>query len=224
MTRTQRVSKYIGEVKKVNGYTLMVVEVEKQRFTVEITQDDTDFTEIEIVSRGAWVRGVFSKIMKKLELVNMVGTVKESYGWLFKIVEATKEFVSIICEGFEGEEIISMKRWKNGKFGKTIMNKNTGFKRILSNCRGLILHEVQRVIDQQKLEDEMLMKNDTLDAFKGCESLEDAKTTYKRLAKIYHPDHGGSQDDFMKLKDRYEFTVRRIQRFLNCLEGLGIQY
>ena len=76
----------------------------------------------------------------------------------------------------------------------------------------------------EKLEDEMLMNDNTLDAFKGCDTLEDAKNTYKRLAKIYHPDHGGSQEDFMKLKDRYDFTVRRIQRFLNCLEGLGIKF
>ena len=219
-----RISKYIGSVKEVGSYTFTVVDVEKQRFTVEINKPGTDFTEIEIVSRGAWVRGVFSKIMKRFELEDMVGTVKESYGWLFKIVEATKEFVSIICEGFEGEEIISMNRWKKGRFGKTIMGKNTGFRRILSNCRGLILHEIQRVIDQQKLEDEMLMNDNTLDAFKGCDTLEDAKNTYKRLAKIYHPDHGGSQEDFMKLKDRYDFTVRRIQRFLNCLEGLGIKF
>ena len=67
-----RISKYIGSVKEVGSYTFTVVDVEKQRFTVEINKPGTDFTEIEIVSRGAWVRGVFSKIMKKFELEDMV--------------------------------------------------------------------------------------------------------------------------------------------------------
>ena len=60
-------SKYIGQVKEVSGFTFTVIDVEKQRFMVEINEPGTDFTEIEIVSRGTWVRGVFSKIMKRLK-------------------------------------------------------------------------------------------------------------------------------------------------------------
>ena len=91
-------SKYIGQVKDVNGFTLTVIDVEKQRFMVEITQDGTDFTEIEVVSRGAWVRGVFSKIMKRLKPAH-VGETQVINGILFTIIEYAKGKFTAVAEG-----------------------------------------------------------------------------------------------------------------------------
>ena len=97
-------SKYIGQVKDVNGFTLTVIDVEKQRFMVEITQDGTDFTEVEVVSRGAWIRGVFSKIMKRLKPA-YIGETKKINDVLFRIVEVAKNKFKIIADGFDGVHV-----------------------------------------------------------------------------------------------------------------------
>ena len=73
----------------------------------------------------------------------------------------------------------------------------------------LVVSEFQK--DSNTFSD--LRESDDLDAFMGCETEEEVKETYKRLAKIYHPDCGGSQIQFEVLKDRYEFSLRRVRRF-----------
>lgn len=73
----------------------------------------------------------------------------------------------------------------------------------------LVVSEFQK--DRNTFSD--LRKSDDLDAFMGCETEEEVKETYKRLAKIYHPDCGGSQIQFEALKDRYEFALRRVRRY-----------
>ena len=73
----------------------------------------------------------------------------------------------------------------------------------------LVVSEFQK--DRNTFSD--LRKSDDLDAFMGCETEEEVKETYKRLAKIYHPDCGGLQIQFETLKDRYEFALRRVRRY-----------
>ena len=77
----------------------------------------------------------------------------------------------------------------------------------------LVVSEFQK--DRNTFSD--LRKSDDLDAFMGCETEEEVKETYKRLAKIYHPDCGGSQIQFEVLKDRYEFSLRRVRRYVEVV-------
>jgi hypothetical protein len=51
------------------------------------------------------------------------------------------------------------------------------------------------------------LQRDDLDAFRGCETVKEVKNTYKRLAKLFHPDHGGSEEQFKKLQLRYETAL-----------------
>lgn len=40
--------------------------------------------------------------------------------------------------------------------------------------------------------------------FLDCKTPEEVKALYKRLSKVYHPDKGGSAEDFKQLKKDYE--------------------
>lgn len=44
-------------------------------------------------------------------------------------------------------------------------------------------------------------------------NMDDIKRKYRSLSKVMHPDLGGSEDDFKKLTDCYDFIL------LNCKEG-----
>lgn len=43
--------------------------------------------------------------------------------------------------------------------------------------------------------------------FYGCESIEDVKQRYKKLAKTLHPDLGGSHEQFIELKGQYDNII-----------------
>lgn len=48
--------------------------------------------------------------------------------------------------------------------------------------------------------------------FYGCSSIEEVKARYKKLAKSLHPDAGGSQTEFVEMKNEYdEVLVKGVQ-------------
>lgn len=51
------------------------------------------------------------------------------------------------------------------------------------------------------------------DMVKSFSSLEDLKKEYKRLTLQYHPDRGGSHEDFLKLQNEYEFLKKFYHNF-----------
>lgn len=46
--------------------------------------------------------------------------------------------------------------------------------------------------------------------FKECQTLDDVKVRYRTLAKIFHPDCGGSNELMQKLNDEYTTACNHI--------------
>ncbi len=194
-------SKYIGQVKEVSGFTFTVIDVEKQRFMVEINEPGTDFTEIEVVSRGAWVRGVFSKIMKRLKPAH-VGETQVINGILFTIIEYAKGKFTAVAEGFEGVVKRGYDSWKKASFYKTAMAKD-----LVSKVKELGLM-VLAITSQQKTSGNT--NSDELHDLKSVYNLRDLKKCYKSLAQIFHPDHGGNVEMFKLVNTIYKVRKNAI--------------
>lgn len=199
------VSKYIGQVKEVSGFTFTVIDVEKQRFMVEINEPGTDFTEIEIVSRGAWVRGVFSKIMKRLKPAH-VGETQVINGILFTIIEYAKGKFTAVAEGFEGVVKRGYDSWKKASFYKTAMAKD-----LVSKVKELGLM-VLAITSQQKTSGNT--NSDELHDLKSVYSLSGLKKAYRALTQKFHPDHGGNVEMFKLVNTIYKVRKNAISSLI----------
>lgn len=194
-------SKYIGQVKEISGFTFTVIDVEKQRFMVEINEPGTDFTEIEIVSRGAWVRGVFSKIMKRLKPAH-VGETQVINGILFTIIEYAKGKFTAVAEGFEGVVKRGYDSWKKASFYKTAMAKD-----LVSKVKELGLM-VLAITSQQKTSGNT--NSDELHDLKSVYNLRSLKQAYRALTQKFHPDHGGNVEMFKLVNTIYKVRKNAI--------------
>lgn len=47
--------------------------------------------------------------------------------------------------------------------------------------------------------------------FKDCETLMDLKVKYRKLAKIYHPDAGGTNDEMRVINTEYDYLKSRLK-------------
>ena len=198
-------SKYIGQVKEVSGFTFTVIDVEKQRFMVEINEPSTDFTEIEIVSRGAWVRGIFSKIMKRLKPAH-VGETQVINGILFTIIEYAKGKFTAVAEGFEGVVKRGYDSWKKASFYKTAMAKD-----LVSKVKELGLM-VLAITSQQKTSGNT--NSDELHDLKSVYSLSGLKKAYRALTQKFHPDHGGNVEMFKLVNIIYKVRKNAISSLI----------
>lgn len=198
-------SKYIGQVKEVSGFTFTVIDVEKQRFMVEINEPGTDFTEIEIVSRGAWVRGVFSKIMKRLKPAH-VGETQVINGILFTIIEYAKGKFTAVAEGFDGLVKRGYDSWKKASFYKTAMAKD-----LVSKVKELGLI-VLAITSQQKTSGDV--NSDELHDLKSVYNLRSLKQAYRALTQKFHPDHGGNVEMFKLVNMIYKVRKNAISSLI----------
>ena len=198
-------SKYIGQVKEVSGFTFTVIDVEKQRFMVEINEPGTDFTEIEIVSRGAWVRGIFSKIMKRLKPAH-VGETQVINGILFTIIEYAKGKFTAVAEGFEGVVKRGYDSWKKASFYKTAMAKD-----LVSKVKELGLM-VLAITSQQKTSGNT--NSDELHDLKSVYNLRSLKQAYRALTQKFHPDHGGNVEMFKLVNTIYKVRKNAISSLI----------
>ena len=198
-------SKYIGQIKEVSGFTFTVIDVEKQRFMVEINEPGTDFTEIEIVSRGAWVRGVFSKIMKRLKPAH-VGETQVINGILFTIIEYAKGKFTAVAEGFDGLVKRGYDSWKKASFYKTAMAKD-----LVSKVKELGLM-VLAITSQQKTSGDV--NSDELHDLKSVYSLSGLKKAYRALTQKFHPDHGGNVEMFKLVNTIYKVRKNAISSLI----------
>ena len=209
-------SKYIGQVKEVNGFTFTVVDVEKQRFMVEITQDGTDFTKIDIVSRGAWVKGVFSKIMRELKPAH-VGETKVINGVLFTIIKYAKGKFTAVAEGFDGFVKRGYDSWKKSSFYKTAMAKD-----LVAKVKELGLM-VLAITAQQKTQGNT--NSDDLHDLKTVYNLRSLKQAYRALSKKFHPDMAtGNTNMFKLVKTIYDVRTKAIEMALDMFDENDVDY
>lgn len=55
--------------------------------------------------------------------------------------------------------------------------------------------------------------------FSNCETIEDVKKLYKKLASKLHPDCGGSTEEFIKMSAEYEEAFNRLKNTFRNVEG-----
>lgn len=56
--------------------------------------------------------------------------------------------------------------------------------------------------------------------FEACKTIEDVKSTYKKLAKQLHPDcGGGSQEQFVEMSRQYEIAFNSLKNTFRNAEG-----
>ena len=202
-------SKYIGETKVVNGFTFTVFDVEKQKFFVEITKEGTDFTELEQVSRGAWIKGVFSKIMKRLN-PPYIGETKKINDVLFKIIEVAKNKFKVVAEGFDGVHEMAKETWKKGRFYKNAMKK---MKHLDMEATSIIYRtKGKRTTDVEIAINDMA----------NIDSVEELKKYWRAACKKFHPDHGGNAKEFEEVRFWYEEELKNIISIQAALEEMGL--
>lgn len=55
--------------------------------------------------------------------------------------------------------------------------------------------------------------------FAECETIEDVKKLYKKLASKAHPDNGGSAEEFIEIGAQYEEAFNRLKNTFRNVEG-----
>ena len=174
----------IGETKEVQGVTFTIVGNDGDTVIVEAGDD------LHFMSRATWRNGKFTKILRVLKpkYLEFLGKKVRINDILFTVVEAAKEYVRIIAEGYEGEEIITTSRWKRAKFAtKKFMQ---GFKRVMVNCVDLIITNYKGTRKITKANSEELHD------LKHTYDLGLLKKIYRKLVQKFHPDHGGNAEMF----------------------------
>jgi len=81
--------------------------------------------------------------------------------------------------------------------------------------RRIWVDEVADLMEQfwpgRKIESDLVEEEDSQSSFDYifslCKSKQDAKRVYSALAFVVHPDRGGSEEDFKKLKEAYERRI-----------------
>ena len=177
---------------------------------IEITKEGTDFSEVEVVSRGAWIKGVFSKIMKRLKPAH-VGETQVINGVLFTIIEYAKGKFTAVAEGFDGLVKRGYDSWKKASFYKTAMAKD-----LVAKIRELGLM-VLAITSQQKTQGNT--NSDELHDLKSVYNLRSLKQAYRTLSKKFHPDmETGSANMFKLVKTIYDVRAKAIEMALDMFD------
>lgn len=201
----------IGETKEVQGVTFTIVGNEGDTVIVEAGDD------LHFMSRATWRNGKFTKILRVLKpkYLEFLGKKVRINDILFTVVEAAKEYVRIVAEGYEGEEIITTSRWKRAKFAtKKFMQ---GFKRVLSKCRDLVITSLC-YMKRAEFDDEL--KQDVYD-LEHTNSLSELRKFWAKISKKYHPDLGGNSKDFQAIQNVYKEHKKDLELIEEAMMACG---
>lgn len=196
----------IGEEKTVEEFTFIIVNnIDVKNIEVEVNGEKI------IVPKDVWNRGVFSKQIKSLRgnakqkkksnkaprISKYVGQQKTINNVIFYVVSYAKNKVDVKAKGYRGSKSMCVRTWNNEKFYDNMM-------KVLEKIFDLLIHpDWERYYKQEQVFKQTEYKNDFSD-FHLCSSKEETKALYRKLAKIYHPDMGGTQELFETLVTCYE--------------------
>ena len=203
----------IGETKEAQGVTFTIVGNDGDTVIVEAGDD------LHFMSRATWRNGKFTKILRVLKpkYLEFLGKKVRINDILFTVVEAAKEYVRIVAEGYEGEEIITTSRWQRAKFAtKKFMQ---GFKRVMVNCVDLIITNYKA--KQEKVKGAL---REDVESFRSIGSLNELKKLYRRLSKKYHPDMGGNEVSFNAIKKEYEKCKTMLEAMVETFAEFGYEF
>lgn len=208
----------IGETKQVNGIVITLVKVlDSNKIEVEVKGST------HVTTRDTWRRGKFSKILRGLKVSKYVGQTKVINNILFTVKEYAKGKVEVVAEGFDGAKTMTTQTWNNGKFFKNIMKV---LHKVTKQVYELIIHpEWARFYEAQAIDtDEEYINSGKFNSLDLANSTSELKREYYKLCKIYHPDMGGSQEDFEMLQFCYDEAYRALRAYeesMAFLEELG---
>ncbi len=74
-----------------------------------------------------------------------------------------------------------------------------------------ILEEAEHTYNRNNTNEDTNYNNESIVFFKGCDTEEKLKKTYRKLCKTYHPDEGGDIDTFKKITNEYESLLKAFQ-------------
>ena len=63
------------------------------------------------------------------------------------------------------------------------------------------------------------MARNTKNYFAGCETLEDVKKVFHKMAFALHPDRGGDEEEFKKLNNQYEKAFKKYKNIHKNVKG-----
>ena len=202
----------IGETKEVQGVTFTIVGNEGDTVIVEAGDD------LHFMSRATWRNGKFTKILRVLKpkYLEFLGKKVRINDILFTVVEAAKEYVRIVAEGYEGEEIITTSRWKRAKFATKKFMSN--FTLILSKCRDLILTN-----SWVKLKEDFSgeLEKDIYE-MEHVDSLGELRKFWSKISKKYHPDLGGNSKDFNTIHNAYKEHKQDLELIEETMAAFGL--
>ena len=70
--------------------------------------------------------------------------------------------------------------------------------------------------------DEEYINSGRFNSLDLANSTSELKREYYKLCKVYHPDCGGSQEDFENLQFCYEEAYRSLRAYESIMEELGL--
>ena len=205
----------IGETKQVNGFVITLVKVlDGNKIEVEVKGNT------HITTRDTWRRGKFSRILKGLKVSKYVGQTKVINNILFTVREYAKGKVEVVAEGFDGAKTMTTQTWNNGKFFKNIMKV---LHKVTKQVYELIIHpEWAKVYECETIDtDEEYINSGKFNSLDLAKDRKELKRIYYQLCKIYHPDMGGSQEDFEMLQFCYDEADRAFKASEAFMEALG---
>jgi hypothetical protein len=87
------------------------------------------------------------------------------------------------------------------------MEEMAEFKKMIDDFADRVRKQVR---ERQK---ERNLKTAIRELFIDCATEADIKTRYRKLAMQFHPDAGGTAEEFRALKDEYDSLMYRLERF-----------
>lgn len=216
----------IGFTKVVDGFNFTLVEKEKMTYMVEITKDNSDFTQLETVAHNTWKAGKFTKLLRQLNPQPKKEKVKKepkprgmkpkfiNGKWFYPVKkfidEKGRKRVEVVAEGNENDVyVMALGTWYSSKFYNNFM-------KFLNN----IVRYLPALITEKPISADIVQRH--IHELETTLHYKEFKKLYNTLVKLYHPDCGGCVAGFEKIQQVYKFQapiLKKFEPFIMSKEG-----